>query len=343
MSKIIITGGNGFIGSHIVEAFCRHGHDITCLVRPTADVTALNDLPVKIIFGDITDYSALESHFHGFDRLIHNGALARDWGALEDFRRTNVEGVDNILRAAAANGISDIIMTGTISSYGEEDYPGIKDENSPFKPHYPYFLHRIFPSAMNYYRESKTEGVRRAMRFAEEKGLNLTILEPVWVYGERELHSGFYEYIKSAKAGLPVTPGTKRNKFHVIYAGDLAEAYVRAHERKLQGVHRLIIGNPRADSHDEIMTLFCREAGVRKPKNVPKWVVYPIGFVLELLWTIFRISCPPLLTRARVNMFYDSIEYSGEKARHLLGEFCHHDLRAGIGRTVQWYRDNNYL
>jgi len=343
MTKIIITGGNGFIGSHIVEAFCRHGYDISCLVRPSADISAINHLPVKIIHGDITDFSGLSELFMGFDHVIHNAALVSDWGSSESFHQANVEGSENVLRACGVNGINDIIMTGTISAYGEEDCLTIKNETSALNPHYPYFLHTIFPSAMNHYRDSKTFAVRRAVRFAEEHHMNLTVLEPVWVYGEREFHTGFYEYVKSAQSGLPVAPGSKLNKFHVIYAGDLAEAYVRAYEQKIKGVHRLIIGNHQAELMDDIMFHFCREAGVDKPRNGPKWLLYPIGFVLELLWSILGVRNPPLLTRSRVNMFYDNIEYSTEKARRLLGEFCFHDLQKGIGRTVQWYRDNNYL
>ena len=49
------------------------------------------------------------------------------------------------------------------------------------------------------------------------------------------------------------------------------------------------------------------------------------------------------MTRARVNMFYDNIEYSTEKSRRLLGDYCCHDLQSGIRRAAQWYRDNNYL
>lgn len=341
--KIIITGGNGFIGSHIVDAFCRQDFHISCLVRPEADLSALQGLPVQIIRGDITDGPSLAKLFTGHDAVIHNAALVRDWGAWADFQRVNAQGTENVLRACVANGIRGIIMTGSISVYGEEHSTTVKDESSPWQPHYHYFLDKIFPSAMNYYRDSKATAVRRARRLAERHQLNITILEPVWVYGEREFHSGFYEYVKAAQAGLPLAPGSQHNKFHVIYAGDLAEAYVRAFRKKLPGIQQLIIGNPRAERMDEIMTLFCREAGVRKPRNAPKWLLQPIGFLLELLWTLAGASHPPLLTRARVNMFYDNIEYSTDKARRLLGDYCRHDLQSGIRRTVQWYRDNNYL
>ena len=88
---------------------------------------------------------------------------------------------------------------------------------------------------MNYYRDSKAIATKKAIEFAKENDLNLTILEPVWVYGEREFHTGFYEYLKDVKNGLPVVPGCKKNKFHVVYAGDVADAFYLVYQKNDQG------------------------------------------------------------------------------------------------------------
>lgn len=171
----------------------------------------------------------------------------------------------------------------------------------------------------------------------------MTVLEPVWVYGEREFHTGFYEYIQSAQNGMFAAPGSRKNKFHVIYARDLAKAYYLAYEKRLPGVNRLLLGNPEPEWMDKIMSLFCEEAGIRKPINLPKWLVYPIGFIMELLYTALGTQNPPLLTRGRVNMFYDNIEYSTKKAKKMLGFKCNYTLEQGIKKTVAWYRENNFI
>jgi nucleoside-diphosphate-sugar epimerase len=279
----------------------------------------------------------------GHDFVIHIAGLASDWGPFSRFYETNVKGTFNVLKACLENGIRDIIITGTNAVYGEEDYAGIKSEASPFNSHYPYFLDNIFPSMFNHYRNTKALATRLAETFAQSNGLNLTVLEPVWVFGEREKNTGFYEYLRSVRKGMLAAPGSRRNKFHVVYAGDLADAYYAAYQKRLQGVNRFLIGNPKADKMDLIWSHFCREAGMKKPVRLPKWTVYPLAFCLELLYTILKKPTPPLLTRGRVNMFYDNIEYSIDKAKQKLGFACAHTLEQGIQNTVNWYKSKGHL
>ncbi|NTV84476.1 MAG: NAD-dependent epimerase, partial [Bacteroidales bacterium] len=122
-----------------------------------------------------------------------------------------------------------------------------------------------------------------------------------------------------------------------------ARAYYLAAISKVEGVHRIIGGNPSTEKMIRIYQVFCREAGLKMPLTVPKSIIYPIGFILEMFYTLFRVKNPPLLTRARVNMFYDSIGYDTIKATELLHLNMMVPLEDGIKKTVKWYRDNNYL
>ena len=286
-----ITGGTGFIGSHIVEYFQERGVDIQPVTRDIADLRDLN---------------ALTKAFEGTDCVIHNAAKACDWGKYKDFYENNVIGTLNVLRACKTNNIKQVIMTGSCSVYGEENCYEVKDETSLPKSHYPYFLHKLFPCAMNYYRDTKQIAKDCAVSFAQTENINLTVIDPVWVYGEKEFNTGFYEYLKTAK-NMPFIMGSKKNKFHVIYAKDLAKAYYLAYQANLQGTHTFIAGNTEARLMEEIYALFCKAAGFRKPRNLPKFIFYPLGFAMELVWTVFRAKNPPPLTRGRVNMFYDNI------------------------------------
>lgn len=343
MDSVIITGATGFVGSHVVRMFCEKGIKVGCLVRKESNLSNIEGLPVQLVYGDITDFYCMKSAFKGYDFVIHIAAYARDWGKYEDFYKVNVEGTLKVLQACFENGIQNVIITATNSVYGEEDCAHIKDEHSPCKSHYKYFLDKLFPCKMNYYRDSKALARQKAIEYASEKGINLTILEPVWVYGEREFNTGFFEYIKTAKSGIPFLPGSKRNKFHVVYARDLARAYYLVYLNKLKGINNFIIGNKEAEKMDRIYSLFCEKANVRKPLNLPKFVFYPIGFTMELLYTLFDMKEAPLLTRGRVNMFYDNIEYSTKRAQDLLGFTSEYSLEEGIERTVNWYRDQKLI
>lgn len=342
MGNVLITGGTGFVGSHIVEAFCDKGIKTGCLVRKNSKLDNIQGLPVKLEYGDIEDLESLIRIFKNYDFVIHVAALSGDWGSYKKFYNTNVQGTQNVLKACEVNGIKDIIITSSVSVYGEENSNSIKSENSQHNSHYRYFLDAIFPCGMNYYRDTKALGKEKAILYAKEKALNVTILEPAWIYGEREFNTGFYEYLKTAKE-MPMLPGSQRNKFHVIYAKDVARAYLIAYERKLEGVNAFIIGNKEVHLMDEIYKVFCDKAQIRKPRRLPKALVYPVAFFLELFYTLFRIKKPPLLTRGRVNMFYDNIEYSTKKADEVLGFVSIYSIEEGIQKTVDWYKRNKLI
>jgi len=341
--KVLITGAAGFIGGHIVEYFCHNDIDVTCYIRKSSNISYINNLQTHIIFGSITDVDNLNSSIKNTDCVIHVAGLAKDWGNYDDFYETNVIGTLNVLKACKMNKIQNVIITGSISSYGEENSKEIKTEDHPFNSHYKYFLDSIFPSKMNYYRDTKAMATIEAIKFAKQNELNLTIIEPVWVYGENEFNTGFYEYLKLAKSKTPFALGSTKNKFHVVYAGDLARAYFLAFKRNLPGINRIIIGNKNADYANKIFSIFCNELGMKKPKNIAKQIVYPIGFLMELIYTILSIKNPPLLTRGRVNMFYDNIEYSTQKAEELLGFTNNFSIEAGIKNTVKWYKEKNLI
>lgn len=341
--RVMITGATGFIGSHIARVFCENQVKVGCLTRNSSSRDSLEGLDLDLRSGDLRNVEELGQAFSGYNWVIHNAAKVADWGTYEEFYQTNVVGTVNVLRACRQAGIKNVLLTGSNSVYGEENSCLVKDEESPYQSHYPYFGEPFFPCKLNYYRDTKALAKEAALSFAAKYGLNLTILEPVWVYGEREFNTGFYEYLKTAKSGIPLLPGRQGNKFHVIYAGDLARAFFLAYTRSLSGTHCFLIGNEQPESMERIYGLFCSAAGLKKPGNLPKSLIYPWAFLLELCFTLVRAKQPPLLTRGRVNMFYDNIEFSVAKAEKILGFRNSFSLEEGIRRTVSWYREQGLL
>jgi nucleoside-diphosphate-sugar epimerase len=341
--RVIVTGATGFIGGHVTRYLCSQGVDVSCFARDSSDTGFIADMPARIVRGDITDPQSLADAFRGQQAVVHTAGRVSDWGRYDDFLATNVTGTLNVLQAALDNSISRVIITGSVSSYGEEHHPQLKSEQSPYNSHYPYFLDGIFPSGMNHYRDTKALMTREATEFARKHGINLIILEPVWVYGENESGTGFYDYLKEASRPFAMMPGKHTNTFHVIYAPELARAYYLALTSGLEGVHRFIIGSRVPENMLEIYSTFCREAGFRLPLILPKWVTYPIGLSLELIATLFKAKNPPLLTRARVNMFYDSIGYETSKADEILHFENRVPLEKGVKATVSWYREHGLI
>ncbi|RJP70983.1 MAG: NAD(P)-dependent oxidoreductase [Ignavibacteriales bacterium] len=344
MGRILVTGANGLIGSHITEYFHSKGISPFCMVRERSDTGFLKMLGADIVYGDVTDLQKLISVFNsGIDFVIHTAAKVGDWGTYEDFRKVNVEGTSNVLKAAYANSINNLIITGSVSCYGEESSSIVKDENYPYSSHYKYFMDKIFPSALNFYRDTKAEANVQAIKFAELNQFNLTILEPAWVYGEREFHSGFYDFIKLVKGGLHFLPGSKKNKFHTIYARDLGKIYYLSYKKELQGVNKILAVAPEAPNQFNLFNLFCEKAGIKIPHRIPKSIIYPPAFLTELMYTISRSKNAPPISRGRVNIFYDNIEYSSEKLKALLDFTPDYSLEESIEKTILWYKENKYL
>lgn len=340
--KVLITGATGFIGSNVAELFCESGISVGCLVRKNSNLKNIEKLPVKIISGDITRKETLTAALDGFNRVIHTAGFVNNWGDYGEFEKVNIEGTLNLLYACLENNIKDIIITSSTSIYGEENNQIVKSEQSPLNSHYYYFADKILPSKSNYYRDTKAVAKQKAVKFAKMHGLNLTVIEPVWVYGEKG-GIPFYIYLQAAKQAPLFIPGSKRNKFHVIYVRDLARAYLLAYQKKLPGVNCFIIGNDQTEYMEKVFSLFCREAGINKPKNIPKMFVYPIAFLMEVIYIFLNKNNPPLLTRDSVNMMYDNNEYSAANAEKVLSFVNEYSLEEGIKRTVKWFKEEKII
>jgi len=334
----LIAGDSCFRRNEEKESF-----QVRCLVRPSSDLSFLKQLNVELVYGELRDKESISRALSDVDFVIHTAGKSTDWGKDSDFYSDNVLGTMNLLKACHQAGIRDLIITGSISSYGEENCHLVKTEDSPSESHYSYFLDKLFPSAMNYYRDTKALLTQKACAYAAKNQMNLTVLEPAWVYGEREFSSGFYAYTKAVQDGMRFAPGSTKNNFQVIYAADLAEAYLLAYRKRLQGVNRIIVGNPSPAKLNDIYRLFCTEAGLKPPKLLPKWLVYPIGFWMELVASLVGQKEPPLLTRSRVNMMFDNIEFSSQKAKQLIGFKAKTPLPEGIKQTVSWYQQQGLL
>src|SRR5229473_3972178 len=127
----LVTGANGFVGSHVVRALLARGDRVRVLVRENADVRALTGLDVEVMLGDLRYFDSVERAVAGCDEVYHVAADYRLW--LTDpapMYATNVEGTRHVLRAAATAGVSRIVYTSTVGALGIP-HGGIGREDTP--------------------------------------------------------------------------------------------------------------------------------------------------------------------------------------------------------------------
>ena len=109
--KCLVSGGSGFLGSHLVEALVRCGEKVRVLVRPASKTEHLVNLCVELCPGDLVDIHSLRKAAHDIDRVYHCAAMAADWDRWQDFEKTNVVGTRNLLQAALESVLSDCQST----------------------------------------------------------------------------------------------------------------------------------------------------------------------------------------------------------------------------------------
>ncbi|HMF87001.1 MAG TPA: NAD-dependent epimerase/dehydratase family protein, partial [Gemmatimonadaceae bacterium] len=117
--KIFITGGSGFLGSHVAEHFANAGHDVRLLLRPTSSRKFLTDFHYETAVGDVTDASSLAPAVEGADAVVHTAGLvkARNEG---EFMAVNATGTANLLSAvySAAPALKRFICVSSLAAHG---------------------------------------------------------------------------------------------------------------------------------------------------------------------------------------------------------------------------------
>ncbi len=176
--KVFITGGAGFIGSHIVEDLLVKGFEVTVYDNFSSGrkenlSAVIKD--IKLIKADILDYETLQKSMVGFDYVSHQAAQLEIFKCLENpivDLQTNTIGTVNVFRAAVENGIKKIINASSACVYGQAQYIP-QDESHPREPNWPYGV-------------SKLAAEKYAYIYHRNYGLDITNLRYGIVYGERE-------------------------------------------------------------------------------------------------------------------------------------------------------------
>jgi len=233
--KCLVTGGAGFIGSHLVELLISHGHEVIALDNLTSgrlqNLSSVKANPnFKFFKADIRDAHALEPAFSGIDWVFHLAGLADIVPSIEmpeQYFSTNVTGTFNVLECAKVHGVKRIVYAASSSSYGiPESYP--TDESSAIRPQYPYAL-------------TKYIGEELVLHWSQVYGLSGVSLRLFNVYGTRSRTTGAYGavfgvFLAQKLKQRPLTvvgDGTQTRDF--TYVTDVARAFYAAAQSNVSG------------------------------------------------------------------------------------------------------------
>jgi nucleoside-diphosphate-sugar epimerase len=328
MSKILVTGGTGLIGSHLIKRLIKN-NEVKCLVLKNSDIKTLDE-GVKVVYGDITDIQSIKSAFKDIDIVFHlAAAFKKDLpkNATKDiYYNINVKGTENVLEICKQNEVERVIHFSASGVYGHSSDTPL-NENSSYKP-------------TNPYEESKVEGEKIALRY-NSLGLPVTIIQPTIVYGPGETVA-FLRLFKAIKDGTFRIIGNGENKLHLVYVENLVDGIILASKEKKAIVQRYLIGDDRAYPISEIVETIASELGVKIPKMKIPYLVAKVGAVpFEILGKIMKVRPP--LSRYTVDFLSKNRVYDISKAKKELGYKSKIPLKEGIKLTAEWYKDNELL
>ena len=306
---VLVTGANGFIGSHLSRYLISHNADVHLFLRKGCDMTRIRDIEprVRIWRGDILDFHALLDCFRiAVPKIIFHLAavlnVSRDTRLLNSLLDTNFQGTLNIFRAVQETGISPdcIINTGSSEEYGAGAAPFVESQREmPVSP----------------YSVSKVAATHLGQMLYRTSGLPVVTLRPFLVYGPGQSTNMFIPSLIRhclEKKDFSMTEGDQSRDF--VYVDDVVDAYARV------AVSRLAAG--------EVINV---GSGIENQiRYVAEQVVHKMGSPVRLM-----IGALQKRTGEADHFFCDN-----SKAREVLGWSSLISLDDGLDRTIQWYQQN---
>ena len=238
MSKLIVTGVAGFIGSHVVDKLIELGHHVIVIDNLLLGKKEFVNKKAQFIKADIRDYKKIVKYFKGVETVFHLAADPRLQISVEDPITThdiNVTGTINVLVAAWKQKVKKVVFTSSGAVYGDQDILPVK-ENCELKPLSPYGLHKLM-------------GEKYCRLFSNLYNLETVCLRYFNVFGPRKLGTGAYPlvipaFLQMRKKGKPMTiVGDGQATRDYIHVSDVVTANILAWQSNIKNGEAINIGS----------------------------------------------------------------------------------------------------
>lgn len=327
MERVLVTGGTGFTGSHLVRNLLQDAHSVRVVARDP--VRAREHLPpeVEIVAGDITDPEVVARAVRGRDVVYHLAAAFRAAGIPDSrYREVNLDATRLLLEAARAEGVRRFVHCSTIGVHGHIEH-GPADETWPHAPG-------------DVYQETKSEAEKFALAFQRRYDFPLAVVRPTAIYGPGDLR--MLKLFRPIAHRRFVMLGKGTVCLHMVHVSDLVAGMRLAASVDDAVGEVFIIGGEEYVTLNDLAARIAALCGLPAPKlHLPVWPVYAAGALCEMICVPLRVE-PPLYRR-RVSFFTKSRAFRIDKAKRVLGYRPRVDLESGLAETTAWYRENGYL
>lgn len=328
MTRALVTGASGLLGSHMVEVLLNAGVEVRAFVRPTSDTRQLEMSQAEIIYGDASHTEVIRQAVIGVDWIYHIAGYltaSSPFTGSDDsnqYQAVNVDFSETLLNAASDADIVRFIYASSSSVYDIEA-PVPTAEDAPLRP-------------ISKYGRSKLEAEKR-VRAYQARGLPTTIIRPPIIYGPGDR---YFSPVAMRLARLPVLPlvGGGRNLIDLVYVRDVADLMLQASHAEA-AIGKVYNAGPAAPaSLRELVHVFRQLTG-----HAPRIVPIPLATLRPFAWLArwFVASLAPsakeMLTPTGLAIMSRDIHLDISRARIELKYSPRFDLMQGLASTLPYY------
>lgn len=322
--KVLITGGNGFLGSHVVDRVSgRDGVDLRLMLRRTSRLEFLDGVTYERVEGDVRDEASLAAATGGIDTVIHLAGLT---SALTEARyhEVNARGTETLVRAAKAAGVTRFVYVSSLAALG----PSIDGITLP-----------PTPNPVSGYGRSKLAGEYAAL--AAKDAMKVAVVRPPAVYGERD--RALLPFYRIAKFGFVPVYGNGTRRLSFIHAHDAADAIIAAALTEGPPGAVYTINDGAIHTWRSLIEAYGKAAGRRvRALPVPPALfhlgAYAGGFVQTITRKPLPLS-PDEVQHMRVRAWLAD----NEPIDRDLGWQPRIDIEQGFAQAYRWYRERGWL
>lgn len=268
--KVAVTGANGFLAGYIVKSLVDNGFEVIGIVRKSADLSGLKQIPLTIRYGNITDYDDVLKLLKEIDIVVHVAAETSPNADKDAYQLVNVTASEYILKSAIANSCKRIFYVSTANTigYGDNDYPG--NETLNVSKHF----------KRSGYAKSKMDAENRFLSASAEKLIEVVVLNPTFMIGYDERKSSSSKIFGMFLNSNPLFYPSGGKNF--VYVEDVAKAVCNSIHLGRDGERYLLAGHNL--SYKEFFTWVSKISGVRKIMiKIPSPLLLLSGYIGSVL------------------------------------------------------------
>jgi len=323
--RVVVTGANGFLGTHAVKRLAERGHRVRGFLltgtTPGAAAPWLDD----VVEGDVREPADAARAVAGCDALVHLAAWVADTGDPARFYDVNVKGTRILLEASEAAGLRRFVFTSSLTVHGFRDFlDATEDEPYDF-------------AGVNAYARSKI-ACERLLFHAHARGrIEAAVVRPAFFpYGEHDRLSlpGLLGLLRGRVVPLP---GGCDPWMGTVHGDNLGEGLALAAEHTAAAGQAFVIGDDGGLRFTELYRALAREAGLAAPRfvNLPLPLARGAAALVEGAWAVLPLPGLAPLSRYRLDVATHSTHFSTEKARRVLGYRPLVTREEGLARAVR--------